>query len=68
MASALLKALAEEADREEEVDLSQDLGTHAQYVFFPIFYLLIYSSYISTVTLHPCGREFIWEFFRNFDP
>ena len=33
MASALLKALAEEADREEEVDLSQDLGAHAQCVF-----------------------------------
>ena len=30
MASALLKALAEEAEREEEVDLSQDLSAHAQ--------------------------------------
>ena len=30
MGSALLKALAEEADREEEVDLSQDLSKHAE--------------------------------------
>ena len=32
MASALLKALAAEAEREEEVDLSQDLSAHAQYL------------------------------------
>ena len=30
VASALLKALAKEASKEEEIDLSQDLATHAQ--------------------------------------
>ena len=42
MASALLKALAEEADREEEVDLSQDLGAHAQCVFFFQYSIYMY--------------------------
>ena len=50
MASALLKALAEEADREEEVDLSQDLGAHAQCVFFPIYCLGVF-SYVGTISL-----------------
>ena len=49
MASALLKALAEEADREEEVDLSQDLGAHAQCVFF---FAMFHCWYIKSLKVH----------------
>ena len=45
MASALLKALAEVADREEEVDLSQDLDTHAQYVFLLFRFIFTFTFY-----------------------
>ena len=40
--SFVWKVLAEIADREEELDLSQELSDNSQYEFYSLIYFLLY--------------------------